>query len=254
MSKILIVDDESGIRNFCYDLFTREGFEVVTVACGEQLFDVLKTEKPDLVLMDILIPGEEGLSLLRRMPNEKDKRIPVIVFSGYVTPEIEKEAYEAGAVEVLKKDITLHELRDKVKKIISAGPRLFRGPEDKTRKEKILVVDDEETVRRFLSEFFERKGFEVLAVASGEEAIQAVRDEKPAMVLLDIVMPGMDGIVTLRKIREIDPKVGVVMATGLQDEMLARDATQLGAYAYVVKPFDLKYLELVVLTRLVISA
>ena len=74
------------------------------------------------------------------------------------------------------------------------------------------------------------------------------------MILLDVTMPGMDGILTLKKIREADPDAGIVMATAVQDEQIAKEAIELGAYAYCVKPFDMQYLEMVVLTRLVISA
>ena len=81
-----------------------------------------------------------------------------------------------------------------------------------------------------------------------------VQKERPAMILLDVSMPGMGGIATLRKIREIDSDVGVVMATSIRDEQTAKEASELGAHAYVLKPFDLQYLELVVLTRLVVAA
>ena len=61
MSKILVVDDEANIRNFLYETLTREGHEVITVPNGDEVFKMLNPEKPDLILMDIQIPGEEGL-------------------------------------------------------------------------------------------------------------------------------------------------------------------------------------------------
>jgi len=253
MSKILVVDDESGIRNLCYDLFTKDGHEVITVPRGDQLLSMLRPEKPDLVLMDIKIPGEEGLSLLKRMPNARDVRVPVVIFSGYVTQELEKEAYAAGAIEVIRKGIKVAELREKINKILGAKHRIFGEVEDKPSR-KILIVDDEDGVRNLLAHFFKRKGFLTLVAKSGEEAISITLEMKPSVVLLDLTMPGMDGILTLKKLKEIDPNLGVVIATAVQDEEIAQEATKCGAYAYVLKPFDLQYLELVVLTRLVIAA
>jgi len=70
-----------------------------------------------------------------------------------------------------------------------------------------------------------------------------VKKERPHIVLLDIRMPQMDGIECLRRIKEIDKEVGVIMITGYQDEEAARRAMKLGAYDYIVKPFNFKYLQ-----------
>ena len=256
MSKIIVVDDDSGIRSLCYDLFSKQGHEVLTVPRGQEMINMLPREKPDLVLMDIQIPGEDGLSLLRRMPKTKGKRIPVVIFSGCISSEIEKQAYDAGAIEVIPKGIDIQELTQKVEKILSLKHQIFGEPKEfqKAGKSKILIVDDEESIRQFLSEFFQKKGFKIFTASNGAEALRLVEIEKPAAILLDFTMKGMDGILTLRKIREIDTEVGVVMATAVQDEQIAREALSLGAFAYVLKPFDLQYLELVVMTRMMIAA
>ncbi len=119
---------------------------------------------------------------------------------------------------------------------------------------KILIVDDESAIRGFLSDFFKRKEYQTLEAKNGQEAVDMTRKEKPSVILMDITMPGMDGVLALRKIREFDQNVGVVMATSIQDEQIAKETAALGAYHYVLKPFDLQYLELVVLTRLTIAS
>src|SRR5689334_19382371 len=122
MSKILVIDDETLIRNFCYDLFKREGHEVITAARGDQGLAMIGPEKPDLVLMDIAMPGETGLSLLHKI-RAKHPRLPVVVFSGRITAEVEKEAFDAGAVELLTKGLDASELRSKIHKILDAKDR-----------------------------------------------------------------------------------------------------------------------------------
>ncbi len=116
--------------------------------------------------------------------------------------------------------------------------------------EKILVVDDEELAVETLREFLSGKGYEVHTALDGATAIQKVIEVKPKVVLLDIIMPGMGGIDTLKEIKKIAPQVGVIMATAVTDEELARRALQLGAYDYVTKPFNLDYIETVVMVKI----
>lgn len=108
---------------------------------------------------------------------------------------------------------------------------------------KVLVVDDEPEAVELLVEFLASKGYEVLTATSGEEALQRVKEDRPHLVLLDIRMPKMNGIEVLRRIREIDPEMGVIMVTAVNEEDVGRKALELGAFDYIVKPLDLKYLE-----------
>lgn len=107
----------------------------------------------------------------------------------------------------------------------------------------ILIVDDEERVCHMLSEFLSRKGYEVCTALSGEEALRLVEQRPPDLILLDVKMPGLDGLQTLARIKAIAPDTGVIMVTALQDEETGKQAMQLGAADYITKPFSLEYLE-----------
>ena len=221
---------------------------VFTLSSGEKLVSILETEEPDIVVLDLHLRGEDGFELIKKI----SKEIPVIAFAAILDAEMEKRAFKAGACEMLSKTGNLEDLKRKINKILSnPGPSLRN--QHTVRDEKILIVDDEENIRALLKTFLEYKGFHPLIAASGEEALEIVRKDHPQMILLDVMMPGMGGMLTLKKIREIDPQAGIVMATGLQDEGNIREASRLGAYASVFKPFDMKYLELVVLTRLLMA-
>lgn len=119
--------------------------------------------------------------------------------------------------------------------------------------EKILIVDDDEDIRKGLTQFFEGKGLQVFSAQSGEEALYIVKKYQPSVILLDLTLPGMDGILALKKIQEMAPGVGVIIVTGTNDEEIAKEAAKVGSYHYVVKPIDMEYLELVVMTRLAAS-
>jgi len=101
----------------------------------------------------------------------------------------------------------------------------------------ILVVDDEESVRRSFDLIF-RDDYEVVTVPDGETAVAKVRDLMPNLMFLDIRMPGMNGLEVLAQVREIDQDVEVVVVTAVTDKATAIEAMKLGAFNYVVKPFD----------------
>jgi two-component system, NtrC family, nitrogen regulation response regulator NtrX len=107
---------------------------------------------------------------------------------------------------------------------------------------RILIVDDEESIRRSLQGILQDEGFRTLFAENGEQGIALVRDEIPDLVLLDIWMPGLDGIETLRKIREISPELLVIMMSGHGTIETAVKATKLGAYDFIEKPLSLEKL------------
>jgi DNA-binding NtrC family response regulator len=105
--------------------------------------------------------------------------------------------------------------------------------------EKILVVDDEAATRRLMEQTLKKQGYEVLLASNGDEGLRAVADENPDLVILDIMLPGMDGIEVLQRIREVNKDTVVIMATAMDDLKVAVRAMRLGAYDYINKPFHI---------------
>ena len=118
----------------------------------------------------------------------------------------------------------------------------------------ILIVDDEPAIREVLTGYFEHaygpRGFTVETAADGAGALAAVRRQRPALVLLDIDMPGMSGVEALRGVRAIDPRIPVIMVTGNEDTRVAGDVIRHGAYSYLPKPVRFQYLEHIAATVL----
>ncbi len=114
---------------------------------------------------------------------------------------------------------------------------------------KILTVDDQMGIDSFFYEFFTARNYEVFNALSGKEAIKIVQKEHPRIILLDINMRGMDGIETLKRIREIDKECAIIMVTGIKDDDMMRRTKELGADDYITKPLSLEYLDKVVLLK-----
>ena len=114
---------------------------------------------------------------------------------------------------------------------------------------KVLVVDDEPEVRQVLLEFLSSRGYDVTAASGGAEAVAIVETIKPDLVLLDVAMPDMDGVETLKRIVAIEPALAVIMVTANADIGVTSKLLALGAVDYVPKPFDLDYLDQAVSTQ-----
>jgi len=99
----------------------------------------------------------------------------------------------------------------------------------------ILVVDDERDFLKIISSRIESWGHKVISVSSGSEALTVIKDKKPDIVILDYMMPDMDGIATLKKIRHIDKKLPVIMFTAYPNEETIKGAEKLGVAAFVPK-------------------
>jgi DNA-binding response OmpR family regulator len=108
---------------------------------------------------------------------------------------------------------------------------------------KILVVDDDLEVRMATRDFLSSKGYEVVVAEGGREALRMLDASPPDVVLLDVAMPDMDGMETLKRIVATHPAVPVIMVTANADIEITSKVLQLGAADYVPKPFDLDYLD-----------
>ncbi|MBC8552558.1 MAG: response regulator [Candidatus Brocadiales bacterium] len=110
---------------------------------------------------------------------------------------------------------------------------------------KILIVDDEVKACNLLKRFLEadENEYEIMTSHSGEDALEKVKSFKPTLMLLDIKMPGMDGMEVLRQVRKFDKDVGIIMLTAIIDKDVADEAFRMGADDYISKPVQISFLE-----------
>lgn len=240
---LLLVEEDLTLRERLYDLLTRRGFSVLTVHSGKRALDILKHERPALIVADTTLPDMASGTLVEQIRGF-DAQVPIVLLaSGHAAPA------PSEAQAVISKDVTDEVLLRELSRWLNHAtpPRNMRWPGT------VLVVDDEPKLRVILQEFLQLHGFTVVTAASGEEAIQQVEQHAPAVVLLDFQLTGMDGLVTLKKLKLLRPSLVVIMMTGLDEEQLMADALEHGAHDYVMKPFDLEYLESTLLTKVLLG-
>ncbi|MBT2699046.1 response regulator [Neobacillus sp. C211] len=106
-------------------------------------------------------------------------------------------------------------------------------------KEKILIVDDQFGIRILLNEVFQKEGYQTFQAANGIQALEIVTKHDPDLVLLDMKIPGMDGIEILKRMKVIDPDIRVIIMTAYGELDMIQEAKDLGAITHFAKPFDI---------------
>jgi len=117
-------------------------------------------------------------------------------------------------------------------------------------RKRILVVDDEEAVRNLMKRHLEGAGYEVVLAADGQAALEMFKKSSPHLVVLDLFMPGLSGLDVLLHLKRGHPHLPVVIVTSNQDEVVALSALKMGAFDYVMKPFDWDYLKMTIQAKL----
>ncbi|AJS60794.1 response regulator [Paenibacillus sp. IHBB 10380] len=117
-------------------------------------------------------------------------------------------------------------------------------------KKKVLIVDDQNGIRILLMEVFSSEGYEMFQAANGRLALEIVRNDAPDLVLLDMKIPGMDGLEILKHIKEINTEIKVIMMTAYGELDMIKEATELGALMHFTKPFDIDEMRVAVNTQL----
>lgn len=247
MSKVLIIESDAALAKILEEKLGHEGYDVVSATDGERGLALLK-EKPDVVLLDILLAPKGGFDTLEAIHNDPALlAIPVVIISNTgQTVEIDR-ARSLGVKDFLvKANFTPQEVIDKLLPFCPPhGPTAAlenrdtppSAPQLGDQKGLILVVEDDAFLRRLLSEKLQHEGFEVGQTSGGKEALAFVKTKLPALVLLDILMPGMDGFQVLEELRQITEtkNIPVIILSNLGAPDHIDHAHKLGADDYLIK-------------------
>jgi PAS domain S-box-containing protein len=188
---ILIIDDDDHSRDLLQRTLESDGYNTATCDNAEDGLELAEKLMPSLITLDIMMPGMDGWAFLKELQNrEKIKNTPVVM----VTVSSEKELGLAlGAVGYISKPIDKNNLLDLIHKYV-----------DKTEGLKILVVEDDETTRAMVKRSLSDIGIEIIEAENGEVGLEKVKSVKPDLILLDLMMPVMDGFEFLEIIRKED--------------------------------------------------
>lgn len=230
MKKILIIEDDSVLRDTLQKKLNLEGYNALTAEDGEIGLKKIKQASPDLVLLDILMPEKNGMEVLEQIKkDEKLKRIPVIMISNSGQSVEIKKVLELGAVDYLiKANFDPDEVVAKVRKVF--GSKEIRGP-------KILIVEDDKFLRDLIERKLAQTSYQVITATDGEEGLKMIQEQKPALVLLDILLPSMSGWEVLEKMKTNSEmsKIPVLILSNLGEKEDVEKGLKMGADDYIIK-------------------
>lgn len=236
--KILIADDDPHIVALISSRLKANQYEVVVAYDAVQTMSQVRKEKPDLILLDMKMPAGGGTSVLDNLRMSIGAfNTPVIVITAYPSEQMKQKVLDMGAVDYIIKPLLSEDLLEKVKRALQEveGERESFHPKPK----KILVVDDNPNIVKLLEYRLKANEYEVITAHDGEEALDKVRQAKPDLMILDVVIPKLDGYKVLSILRadEQYKDIPVVMLTAHGQAKDVEKGLELGAISYITKPF-----------------
>jgi CheY-like chemotaxis protein/anti-sigma regulatory factor (Ser/Thr protein kinase) len=184
---ILIIDDDPAVRDVFGRYLAKEGFDVLQAADGRSGLELARASRPDAIILDVMMPGMDGWAVLAELKNDPELHaVPIIMATLLDDKEL---GYALGAQEYLTKPVE----RDRLVAVLHRHLERSAGP--------ILVVEDDAGTREMLQRTLEKETLAVRTAENGRVALQRIAEERPGIVLLDLMMPEMDGFEFLRELR-----------------------------------------------------
>src|SRR4030067_144847 len=224
-ASILLVDDDIGMTETLFDIFTDLGYYVEIANDGLKALEKVKTRTFDVILMDIKMPGINGVEPDKKIKHIRPEAVGMMM-TAYSVEDFWAEALKEGAYEIMRKTIEI--------------PKVVQFVEGLEKSALILIVDDDLSTCKTLTDVLFEKGYRIATASNGKEAINMLKEKNFDIVFIDVKMPVMNGLEVYRALREIRPYIKVIMMTGYRQEVqdLIEEATKNSAYTCIYKPFD----------------
>ncbi len=214
---VLVIDDDPTVHDLMQRFLSKEGVRVVTAAGGEEGLRLATTLRPTAITLDMLMPGMDGWAVLTALKADPDLAdIPVIMLT---IVDDKTMGYTLGASDYLTKPIDWDRLTAVLRKYRCAHPPC-----------PVLIVEDEVAMREMLRRMLAREGWAVTEAVNGREALERVTENRPELILLDLMMPEMDGFAFLEALRRQEAwrEIRVVVITA--KDLTPDDRQRLNGY------------------------
>ena len=218
---VLVIDDDQTVRELMKHFLHQEGYNVALAGDGEEGLKRIRELKPAAVLLDILMPDVDGWTVLTTCKGDPELAdIPIIVLT---ISDNRKRAYALGAADFLVKPVNRSHLRE----VLERHQGVHR---------RILLVDDDKENRRVMRNLVTREGFIVIEAGNGREALDQITESIPDLILLDVVMPEMDGFQFIKVLRANPAWRSIPLVVVTAKDLSEQDRLRLGGNVESVSP------------------
>lgn len=258
--RILIIDDEPLNIKLLEGLLPGDKFEILRAFDGKTGLEKAVEQAPDLILLDLMMPGIDGYEVTRRLKSDPAlKEVPIIIITALGGVDDKLKALEAGADEFLNKPIQRVEILSRIRSLIltrqlgeqyltrTQAEGLFRaGGTDSPQKapaspsQKVLIVDNDPQEARLIQHYLSGFPVQTELAQNGEEGLKRLLQNDIDLVLLDVLLPGMDGFAVLRHLRKREPTLNtqVLFITCLADLESRAKSFEIGVDELLIKPVN----------------
>lgn len=234
MKRLLLVDDEEEFLKAMRIRLVTWGYDVLTATNGKEAIRIVKERAPDVVILDIMMPEMDGVETLCQI-REFNKKIPVLMLTAYGDEEKIKKTVGLEISGFIPKWGKSSKVSEATRIALKGIIKVMKTPGWGMATKKILIVDDEAELVKAMRIRLVSWGYDVLTATSGKEAVRLVKREMPDAIILDIMMPEMDGIEALQQIRRFNKKIPVIMLTAYSDEERFAKTKKLGIAGFIQK-------------------
>jgi PAS domain S-box-containing protein len=214
---ILIIDDDPKIHTELQEILEKSGFSVIHAFNGEEGLKLARKHKPDVMILDIIMPMMDGWTLLSAIKSDTTlAHIPVLLISVISEKEV---GFALGAVDYLNKPVNTQLLIEKINQLTPS------------KENPILVVDDDAFSRQLMAKASEKAGWGIIEASNGKEALEKLLHHTPAVILLDLMMPEMDGFGFITEMQKNEKwrKIPVIILTA--KDLSAEERGMLSRYS-----------------------
>ncbi len=239
--RLLLVDDEEEFLLATSQALSRRGFEVSVAPNGVSALELVAEQSFDVIVLDVKMPDINGLEVFSQI-RSRIPEMPVIILTGHPSINDAFHTSRNGIAEYLSKPVEIDELASKARQVVSESGRKNASiiPSDDaagvTEAIDVMIVDDEVELLDSLQRVFRRRNLNTVTVDSGQKALAMLEERLVDVMVLDVKMPGMDGIEVLRRVKSKHPSIQVILLTGHPSVKAATEGIKLGASEYLKKP------------------
>jgi two-component system NtrC family sensor kinase len=246
-SNILVIDDSVTFREFLRQVLEGAGYTVQVAASGEEGLRIAAAECPGAVIVDSVLPGVDGATVIRRLRLDTGLRsVPCLLLTGSENRDVELRALEAGADAFVRKDEDAEVILARLAAVLrSASTSVTDKTASLLGPKRILAVDDSATYLAEVAAILREEGYDVVPARSGEEALELLAVQTMDCILLDLLMPGLSGRETCQRIKAVPivRDIPLIMVTAVEDRSALFDALEAGADDYIQKSAEFEVLK-----------